>query len=343
MKQLPSPSTLIEKFPTASYTATARSIAQNILNGKDSRLAVLVGPCSIHDPASALEFAYRLKKLSLKIENTLFPIMRLFIEKPRSRIGWKGLVYDPYLNGSNDIEAGLYLARQLIVEIGNLSLGCSMEFLDPLVSFYVSDTISWGVVGARTAASQPHRQMGSGFTFPIGFKNDIHGNLTVAVDAIISAQAAHSHIGIDPDGRITAMETKGNPYAHLVLRGSEKNTNYDSKSIHTAMQLLKNQSINSKLLVDCSHGNSGKEAKRQKEAFKSVIEQVVEGNRSIAGLMLESHILEGKQPLTTNPAHLLYGVSITDSCLSWEETESLLLWADSLLSSRSISIHSVQK
>lgn len=343
MKQLPSPSALIEKFPTPSYTKIARSISQNILDGKDTRLAVLVGPCSIHDPTAALEFACRLQTLSLKTENTLFPIMRLFVEKPRSRLGWKGFVYDPYLDGSNDIEAGLHLARKLIVEIGNLGIGCSMEFLDPLVSFYLSDTISWGLVGARTAASQPHRQVASGFTFPIGFKNDIHGNLKVAIDAIISAETPHSHIGIDPEGRIAALQTQGNPYAHLVLRGSEKKINYDLKSIQSAMQLLKNQSIRPKLLVDCSHGNSGKEARRQKTAFLSVIEQAVSGNRSIAGIMLESHIFGGKQPLATNPAQLLYGVSITDSCLSWEETESLLLWADSRLSSRSISIHSVQK
>lgn len=341
MKLISSPQVLISKFPTPSYVAVGRSISQNILEGKDKRLAVLVGPCSIHDPRSALEFAARLKNLSSKIDKTLFPIMRFFVEKPRSQIGWKGLVYDPKLDGSNDIEKGLRLCRKLLAEIGGLEIACSTEFLDPLVSFYLSDLISWGVIGARTASSQPHRQMASGFSFPIGFKNDVHGNLKVAIDGIISARAPHAHLGIDPDGHISALQTKGNHWTHLILRGSDQGGNYDRESVNIAKHLLKNHWIEPKILIDCSHGNSGKEALNQKQPFISTIEQVLEGNTAIVGLLLESHLFEGKQFLGKNLSHLAYGVSITDSCLSWEETESLLLWADSCISSKSI--HSVQK
>jgi len=342
MKLLTPPIKLIQKFPTPPYVTAARFIAKKILERKDSRLAVLVGPCSIHDPQAALEFALRLKKISVKIEKNFFPVMRLFIEKPRSRIGWKGMVYDPYLDQSNDMEAGLHFSRKLLTEIGNLEIACSMEFLDPLISFYFHDTISWGFIGARTPASQPHRQMASMFDFPLGFKNDIRGNLEIAIDAILSAQTPHSHIGIDPYGRVAALSTKGNPWTHLVLRGAEEKSNYDPFSLQLAAQLLKKHSLEPRLLIDCSHGNSGKDAEKQKQSFTSVIEQVIDGNQTIAGLMLESHIFKGKQSLEAPPSSLLYGVSITDSCLSWEETESLLLWADDCLSSRSKSIHSVQ-
>lgn len=342
MKPLSPPCELIQKFPTPSYIATARAAAQAILERKDPRLAVLVGPCSIHDPLSAMDFALRLKKILPKVEKTLFPIMRFFLEKPRSRLGWKGIVYDPHLNGSHDIEAGLHLGRKLLTQMGELEIPCCMEFLDPLISFYVSDLITWGLIGARTSASQPHRQMASRFTFPIGFKNDIYGNLEVALNGILSARHAHSYIGISGEGQISALETDGNPLAHLVLRGSEYGNNYEPPAVENSLELLKRHSIEPRVLIDCSHGNSNKNAALQKKSFLSVIEQS-KTNRAIAGLMLESHIFGGRQLLAKDPAQLLYGVSITDACLGWEETEALLLWANSSLSaSRSISIHSVQ-
>lgn len=338
MKSLPSPLDLIQKFPAPSYVAVSRNIAQAILERKDPRLAVLVGPCSIHDPNSAMEFGLRLKKLFSKVEKNLFPIMRFFIEKPRSGLGWKGMVYDPHLDGSNDIETGLNLCRKLLAQMGELEIPCCMEFLDPLVSFYMSDLITWGLIGARTSTSQPHRQMASRFLFPTGFKNDIHGNVDAAINSILSSRQPHAHLGINEAGQIATLETKGNHLTHLVLRGSEKASNYEPTAMASHIELLKKYSIEPRLLIDCSHGNSGKNPNLQKKSFVSVVLQA-KTNPAIVGLMLESHISGGKQCLTKNLRQLRYGVSITDACLSWEETEELLLWADS---SRSMSIHSVQ-
>jgi 3-deoxy-7-phosphoheptulonate synthase len=327
MQPLSSPIDLIQRFPTPSFVASARSTAKKILEGKDSRLAVLVGPCSIHDPVSALEFGEKLKKLSVQVEDTLFLIMRCFIEKPRTRLGWKGMVYDPFLDGSYQMEEGLHLSRSLLSQLGKMEVPCCMEFLDPLMAPYMSDLVTWGLVGARTVASQPHRQMASGFSFPLGFKNDIHGNLDVAIDAILSARHPHFPIGINKEGKVTAIQTKGNLLTHLVLRGSEKRSNYDPTSVAKAAGLLKKHSLLQRLLIDCSHGNSSRDAKKQKISFTSVIEQLASGTRAIGGLMLESNLFEGKQSLTQNQKLLQYGVSITDPCLSWEDTESLLLWA----------------
>ena len=331
MKCLSPPSELIEKFPISPLIENIRISSQEIVERKDPRLALLVGPCSIHDPASALEFAGRLKQLTPKVEKTLFPILRLFIEKPRTRLGWKGFLYDPDLDGSNDIEKGLISSRKLLTEIGSMGIGCSVEFLDPLVSFYIQDTVAWGVIGARTASSQPHRQMVSALPCPVGFKNDIHGRLEDAIDGIIASRHPHSHLGINPNGQIAALQSEGNPWTHLILRGSKTKTNYDLTSIAKAQSLLKKNGLHPRLMIDCSHGNSRKKAKNQILSFRSAIEQVAEGNRDIIGLMLESHLFGGKQHLSDHPSSLCYGISITDSCLSWEETEELLLWADRYL------------
>lgn len=317
--RLPTPREIKHNFTSSSFVADARKTAANILERKDPRLVVIVGPCSIHDIDSALEYATRLKALTPEIEHAFFPIMRVFVEKPRTRLGWKGMLYDPLLDGSHDIELGLKKSRELMVKITAMGIPCATELLDPIAAPYFDDLLVWGLIGARTGASQPHRQMASGMPFPVGFKNDCEGRLDAAISGILAAKMAHSHLGVDEEGHITALTTVGNPLSHLVLRGSNHHPNYDDASIGLALAALKQARLEPRLLVDCSHGNSGKDFKRQSDVFESVVH-----NPAIAGLMLESHLFEGKQPLTEDPSHLSYGVSITDGCIGWEETERLL-------------------
>ncbi|HSX26497.1 MAG TPA: 3-deoxy-7-phosphoheptulonate synthase [Chlamydiales bacterium] len=335
--ELPCPAELKEEFPLSrpakAFIAAARKTAENILQRKDERLAAIVGPCSIHDPESACEYAGRIKKLAQELEKSLFLVMRLFVEKPRTRLGWKGMVYDPHLDGSNDIAMGLRLSRRLFVEMAERGVPCATELLEPLIVPYFDDLITWGLVGARTSASQPHRQLASGLSFPVGFKNDIHGELDVAISGIITSRLAHSHIGIDPQGKIAAVKTHGNPLTHLILRGAEQNPNYDPASVDKALRILQSQHLEPRLIIDCSHGNSAKDHRKQRLALESVTLQSLE-NKAIAGFMLESHLFAGKQPLGDDRSLLHYGVSITDPCIGWEETELLL---------RSTSISSVQK
>lgn len=333
--QLPSPAQIKNELPLpANYpVASWRRMAAQVLERSDPRLALIVGPCSIHDPESAYEYAVRLKKLSAEIDRTFFPIMRLFIEKPRTRLGWKGMLYDPHLDGSNDIATGIRKSRALIIKIGEIGIPCAAELLDPLVVPYLDDLIVWGLIGARTSASQPHRQMASGLQFPIGFKNDFRGDIEVAIAGILTARIPHSHIGIAPDGHVAALQTRGNPLTHLVLRGSDRMPNYDSASIREALKSLSDHRLEPRILIDCSHGNCGKDHRRQKIVFESVMEQAME-NKAIAGLMLESHLFSGKQPLTDDPNHLSYGVSITDPCMGWDETETLLRLMSMNLSSK---------
>lgn len=340
--ELPSPAQLKKDYPLSKsvqkWIDEIRKSACRIVDRSDERLAAIVGPCSVHDPKSALEFASKLKKLSPEIEKGLFPVMRLFIEKSRTRLGWKGMLYDPYLDGSNDIEAGLRISRKLLLEIAEMGIPCALELLEPLAVPYFDDLIAWGLIGARTSASQPHRQLASGLPFPVGFKNDIYGNLDTSISGIIASQSPHSHLGINREGKIARVATQGNPWVHLILRGSEEQTNFDSESVDLALQMLQAHSLKPRLLIDCSHGNSKKDHRKQKNALESTMNQFVEGKRSIAGFMCESHLNVGKQALEDLSA-LRYGVSITDSCLGWEETESLLLWA----AEQSMSIHSVQR
>ncbi len=332
--ELPTPTQIKNEYPltVAESIDSWRKKAEQILKREDPRLAAIVGPCSIHDPESAYEYALRLKKLSAEIEGAFFPIMRLFIEKPRTKLGWKGMLYDPKLDASNDIAKGIRQSRELILKIAELGIPCATELLEPLVIPYLDDLIVWGLIGARTSASQPHRQMASGLHFPIGFKNDFRGDIDVAIAGILTSRIPHSHIGINESGHIAALHTKGNPLTHLVLRGSDIAPNYDPASVKSALKNLERHRLEQTLLIDCSHGNSGKDHLRQKEVFESVMEQAAE-NRAIAGVMLESHLFAGKQSLTEDPSHLSYGVSITDPCIGWEETENLL---------RSTSINFVQ-
>jgi 3-deoxy-7-phosphoheptulonate synthase len=278
------------------------------LDGKDERLVVIVGPCSIHDSHSAVEYAKRLKALAEDVSDRFFLIMRFFVEKPRTRIGWKGILYDPHLDHSDDIAEGV---------------PCATEFLEPLVVPYFEDLITWGLIGARTSASQPHRQLASGIPFPVGLKNGYKGELDIALAGIEAAESGHSLIKINQEGKIIASRTRGNPHAHLVLRGSDKYPNYDPESVTYALKMLSGHNLKERLLIDCSHGNSRKDHKKQQLVFESVMEQVQEGNRAIRGVMIESHIESGKQSLKPKEA-LQYGLSITDSCLGWNETADLL-------------------
>lgn len=333
--ELPPPAQIKNEYPLRAreFIARSRYTAQQILQRSDPRLVAIVGPCSIHDPESALEYAHRIKKLTPEIDKTFFPIMRLFIEKPRTRLGWKGMLYDPHLDGSNDIATGLRKSRDLFLKIADIGVPCATELLEPIVAPYFDDLITWGLIGARTSASQPHRQMASGLSFPIGFKNDFRGELDVALSGILTSRIPHSYIGINSRGHVAAIHTPGNPLSHLVLRGSDRHPNYDSSSVAKALAELREHRLEPRLLIDCSHGNCGKDHRRQRVAFESVMDQATE-NKAIAGIMLESHLFGGKQPLSDDRSLLNYGISITDPCLDWEETEELL---------RSMSISSVQK
>ena len=329
---IPSPQEIRKHLPFRGGIADFLREAGDIVCRNTSKLALLVGPCSIHDPEMAIEYASRLQKLSGKVKH-LFLIMRIFLEKPRTRAGWKGFIYDPHLNGTNDIAEGLFRSRKLLLTLADLRVPCATELLEPLIAPYLEDLLTWGMIGARTSASQPHRQLASGLAFPVGFKNDIHGDLDVAICGILSSRLAHSHISIDDQGKICAKQTRGNPLSHLVLRGSDNDSNYDPASVAAALEALRANHLEQRLLIDCSHGNSRKNHHLQRLAFESAIEQCCSGNSAIMGLMIESNIEAGKQPLN-DPSLLRYGVSITDACIGWEETESLILSADEKLANR---------
>jgi len=285
---------------------------------------VVVGPCSIHDFKGALEYATRLAALREELEQQFCIVMRVYFEKPRTTIGWKGLINDPHLNGTHDIEQGLKLARKLLLEITGMGLPAATEFLDPIIPQYLADLVSWAAVGARTTESQTHREMASGLSMPVGFKNGTDGSLQIAVDAMCSAMTPHSFLGIDQDGVTSIIRTTGNPVGHVVLRGGRLRPNYDAESIRESEAKLQQAGLPAALMVDCSHANSGKQHARQEDVWRSVIQQRLAGTRSLIGVMLESFLSEGSQPIPKNPAELQYGVSITDSCLGWEVTERML-------------------
>jgi len=287
-------------------------------------LLVVLGPCSIHDPKGALEYAQRLNTLRQELADKLCIVMRVYFEKPRTTVGWKGLIYDPHLNGSDDIQTGLHQARELLLQINQLGLPAATEFLDPVVPQYIADLVSWAAIGARTTESQTHRQMASGLSMPVGFKNGTDGSLQVAIDAMQSAMRPHSFLGIDPDGFTSIIRTTGNPHGHVVLRGGRLRTNYDADSIKDAAECLSKAKLAPILMVDCSHANSGKLHARQEEVWNSLIQQRRAGSPPLIGAMLESNLHEGSQSIPQNLAELRYGVSVTDACLGWEVTERML-------------------
>lgn len=306
--------------------AEARERIIRILSQQDPRLLVVVGPCSIHDEKSALEYARRLSKLQKEFSGQMEIVMRVYFEKPRTTIGWKGLINDPHLDGSQDIETGLKTARRLLLEINGLGLPAATEFLDPIVPQYIADLIAWAAIGARTTESQTHREMASGLSMPVGLKNSTDGSLQVAIDAMGATRHPHSFLGMNEDGATAIVRTNGNPNAHVVLRGGRAMTNYDAASIAAAEAKLVAEKLPPVLMVDCSHANSEKKFAKQEEVWRSVIEQRVGGTKSLIGMMVESHLSEGNQPIPKNLGELRYGVSITDSCVGWETTERMLRW-----------------
>lgn len=301
-----------------------RDVVQRILRREDPRLLVVLGPCSIHDPKSALEYARRLAELRSAVEDQLVLVMRVYFEKPRTTIGWKGLINDPNLDGSYDVDAGIRIARRLLLEITGLGLPAATEFLDPVVPQYIADLVSWAAIGARTTESQTHREMASGLSMPVGFKNGTDGSLQTAIDAMTSARHPHHFLGIDQDGGVSVVRTKGNPDGHVVLRGGRARTNYDAASIADAAVQLQKAGLPAGLMVDCSHANSSKQHAKQEEVWQNLISQRVEGCEPLLGVMIESHLFEGNQPIPGRIDDLRYGVSLTDACLGWDVTERML-------------------
>jgi len=297
-----------------------------ILEQKDSRLLVVVGPCSIHDVDGALEYGARLNALRTEFSGQMEIIMRVYFEKPRTTVGWKGLINDPHLVGTYDIEAGFKKARKLLLELTATGLPTATEFLDPIIPQYTADLVTWAAVGARTTESQTHREMASGLSMPIGFKNGTDGRLQIALDAMQSARTPHSFLGIDQEGITSIVRTTGNSAGHIVLRGGRQRPNYDAESIREAERKLSQAGLPPVLMVDCSHANSAKQHSRQEEVWRSVIEQRAAGTRSLIGLMVESYLSEGNQPFPRPRSELRYGVSITDACLGWDATERMLRW-----------------
>ena len=333
-KPLLTPEQLKEKFPeddqVSHLVAQSRRIIQSILINEDKRRIVITGPCSIHDKKAALDYAERLKKLQDKVAKKLLLVMRTYFEKPRTTLGWKGMLYDPNLDGSDDIAEGFNRARSILIEIGKVGLPCATEFLDPIVPQYLADLISWASIGARTAESQIHRQMASGLAMPIGFKNATDGNLTPAVDAVSAAASAHSFLGISRNGQVIIAETRGNKFGHIVMRGGTSEPNYTAEYVAFAGILLKKAGIPNGVVIDCSHANSSKNYKLQRKALTDVAGQVKNGSSVISGVMLESFITAGNQ----KPAKLeklTYGQSLTDECIGWDETEELVnIFADAV-------------
>lgn len=314
-----------------------RAAVNRILERKDPRLLVIVGPCSIHDVDGAMEYGRKLSRLRNELGEQMEIIMRVYFEKPRTTIGWKGLINDPHLDGTYDIEAGLKKARRLLLELTGMGLPAATEFLDPIVPQYAADLITWAAVGARTTESQTHREMASGLSMPVGFKNGTDGSLQIALDAMQSARTPHSFLGIDQEGSTSIIRTTGNPVGHIVLRGGRLHPNYDAESIAEAEMRLKQSGLPEVMMVDCSHANSAKQHARQEDVWHSVVEQRAAGTRSLIGMMVESYLQEGNQPIPKAPAELKYGVSITDACIGWDVTERMLRWAAKTLAGVKIS------
>ena len=323
---LPPPTQLHDDIaPSAQGMQTvsqARRALGQILSGQDTRLFVVVGPCSIHDPVAAMAYAHKLKALADELAGQMLIIMRVYFEKPRTTVGWKGLVNDPRMDDSFHIEEGLRLARRLLVDINELGLPCGTEALDPISPQYLGDMIAWSAIGARTTESQTHRELASGLSSPVGFKNGTDGDLEVALNAMLSASQPHAFLGINGAGQVAITQTRGNPFGHLILRGGAV-PNYDSVAISEAVGALENAKLPVNIVVDCSHGNSRKNHALQALVLRDVVHQVADGNHAIKGVMLESNLFEGNQKLA-DPKDLRYGVSITDACMGWDTTEACL-------------------
>ncbi len=324
---LPTPLEVQARYPLSERARrtvlSGRESVQRILDGADSRIMFVVGPCSIHDLKAAREYAARLKQLAGELHDAFLIVMRVYFEKPRTTVGWKGLINDPYMDDSFHIEQGLCMARELLLEVAEMGLPAGTEALDPISPQYLSDLIAWTAVGARTTESQTHREMASGLSTPVGFKNGTDGGLKVAINALQAASQPHSFLGIDQDGRCAVMRTRGNKYGHVVLRGGAK-PNYDSVSIALCEKELAAAKLRQTLIVDCSHGNSNKDPALQELVLHDCVNQIVDGNRSIVGFMIESNLEWGSQSIPEDRSKLKYGVSVTDACVDWKTTEKML-------------------
>ncbi len=329
------PDELNERLPvddeTARFIADSRTVIGDIIKGRDARLLAIVGPCSLHDPVAAVEYARRLKALSDRIGDVMYVVMRTYFEKPRTVGGWKGLILDPRMDGSYDIESGIIIARTLLLDIIHLGLPVGCEVLDPIIPQYIDQVISWSSIGARTIESQIHRNLASGLSVPVGFKNSTSGDLHNAVNAIKSARQSASFIGMDYRGASAIFRTTGNDYGHLILRGGDHGPNYYEDDVESARVMLEREGLDPTIIVDCSHANSRKQYDRQKRVLRSIIDQVRWGETAIRGFMLESNLEEGCQSIGDDLSQLKYGVSVTDACIGWEETERILLHAAALL------------
>lgn len=303
---------------------SGRETINNILDRKDHRLFVVIGPCSIHDIDAAKEYAHKLKALADKVKDTIYLVMRVYFEKPRTTVGWKGLINDPHLNDSFEIEEGLHIGRQLLVDINEIGLPTATEALDPISPQYLQDTIAWSAIGARTTESQTHREMSSGLSVAIGFKNGTDGGLDVAINALKSVSHPHSFLGINREGQVSVVRTKGNPYGHVVLRGGGGKPNYDSVNVALCEQALEKSGLSKNIMIDCSHANSNKDPALQTLVMHDVTNQILEGNKSIVGLMVESNLNWGNQSIPKDLSELKYGVSVTDACIDWEATEKAI-------------------
>ena len=307
----------------AETVVKAREDIQNILDGKDHRKIIIVGPCSIHDSEAALEYAEKLNALRKKVEGKFVIVMRTYFEKPRTTIGWKGFIYDPYLDDSYSLKEGVVLARKMLIEINDMGLPTGTEVLGPIVIQYYSDLICWSAIGARTAESQTHRELASGLSMPVGFKNGTEGNVDVAVNAILSAESPHNFLGMDDEGKVSVVSTTGNPYGHIILRGGN-GTNYSSKDVALATNFCKKAGVKPRIIIDCSHANSEKDHRNQVKVWDDVMGQIKNGSENIMGLMLESNLFEGSQKISSNLDEMKYGISVTDSCISWDETKKII-------------------
>lgn len=332
------PQDLKQVFPLpltgATFVNDNRNVIKSILRGEDHRLLTVVGPCSIHDPIAAIEYARRLSKLAVELQDQLFIIMRVYFEKPRTTVGWKGLINDPDMDGSHQISKGLGVARQLFCAITDMRLPIACEMLDPITPQYLSDMISWGAIGARTTESQTHREMASGLSFPVGFKNGTDGGLKIALDAMSAACREHSFLGINYEGRSSIVHTSGNPDVHIVLRGGDNAPNYYQEEIKKAAELLSKKQLPTAIMVDCSHANSYKDHTRQGEVLDNIVDQLIADPDSITGVMIESNLNAGNQSIPKDLSQLKYGVSITDKCVDWETTVEMLTRTNKRLAER---------
>ncbi len=324
---LPTPETLKNQFnhteKTKELISDSRKTIENIIDGTDSRPLIIVGPCSIHDPQAAIEYAKKLYTLHEKCKEKCYIVMRVYFEKPRTTMGWKGLINDPNMDQSFDIKQGLEQARHLLLQILDIGLPTASEMLDPIVPQYIADLVSWASLGARTTESQPHREMASGLSMPIGFKNATNGDVSIAINAMEAAKHSHSFIGTTPEGKVAYVKTKGNPYGHLILRGGSNGPNYDKETIEKNSAILNKKKLPNKILIDCSHGNSKKDHRNQHIAFENILAQR-KRNPNILGAMLESNLFEDNQSIPSTLTDLKYGISVTDKCIGWEETKKLL-------------------